>query len=78
MKADPHSPEGWGQARPDSCPGLPGQLWQWQGVVPAPLQQELQGLLWEMAGTLRQEGSTLHLMYLNRLFASQATQGKML
>lgn len=26
-------------------PGLSGQLWQWQEVVPAPLQQELQGVV---------------------------------
>lgn len=35
-------------------------------------------LLQEIAGTGRQEGSTSHLVYLNRLFTSQETQGKML
>lgn len=36
------------------------------------------GLLQPIAGTRRRKGSILHLIYLNRLFASQATQSEML
>lgn len=78
--------EGWSLQPPRLWPSLPGVTGPDPLVVCGSGTESLlhhsdsncTGLLEQIAGTWRHKGSILHLIYLNRLFASQATQREML